>query len=194
MASQAISTPLVFFLLVLPTALSQAQAPPTLSQCSLLFLPLVACAPFVQGTAQAPGQSCCDNLNQLYGQQPQCLCLVLGDTPISAAFPINRTLALQLPSLCSLHFSPSTCSGPTAVAKSPSAQVSLGENDNSTSAADSPSPTATNEMPRGRHTAMGLGLARSDATKATATVSNIHVFLIITLLGAKVVVPSLFVF
>lgn len=93
-------------------ALSQdpISSTPTIAQCAPQLLPLTSCAPFVQGTAQSPTMPCCNNLRQLYNQQPHCLCLLLNDTTLSS-FPINTTLALQLPSLCSLQADSSTCSG-----------------------------------------------------------------------------------
>lgn len=99
----------LFLISLLPVVLSQD---PTLSDCISPLLPLTACAPFVQGTAQAPAQPCCDNLNQLYVTQQECLCLLLNDTSLNT-FPINRTLALQLPDLCRLQADLSVCSGKT---------------------------------------------------------------------------------
>lgn len=90
-----------------PSALSQDA---TVAQCAPRLLPLAPCGSFVQGNAQSPSQPCCDNLKQLYAQQPQCLCLLLNDTTLSS-FPINATLALQLPALCSLQVDISACQG-----------------------------------------------------------------------------------
>ncbi|KAK5811820.1 hypothetical protein PVK06_027193 [Gossypium arboreum] len=108
-------TPILMLLLLvasLPTSLSQDPITPgpTVSDCSPRLVAFMPCAPFVQGNAPRPAQSCCDNLNQLYGLQPGCLCLLLNDTTLSA-FPINRTLALQLPVLCKLQANSSSCSG-----------------------------------------------------------------------------------
>ncbi|KAG4187325.1 hypothetical protein ERO13_A08G094548v2 [Gossypium hirsutum] len=107
-------TPILMLLLLvasLPTSLSQDPITPgpTVSDCSPRLVAFMPCAPFVQGNAPRPAQSCCDNLNQLYGLQPGCLCLLLKDTTLSA-FPINRTLALQLPVLCRLQANSSSCS------------------------------------------------------------------------------------
>lgn len=90
-----------------PSVLSQN---PTIAQCTTQLLPLAACAPFVQGSAMSPAQSCCVNLKLLYSQQPECLCLLLNGTTLSA-FPINTTRALQLPVVCSLQVDISTCPG-----------------------------------------------------------------------------------
>nr|KYP40166.1 hypothetical protein KK1_038500 [Cajanus cajan] len=96
---------LLFLVSNLPIIHSQDQnpsSPTTIAQCTSSLLPLIPCAPFVQGTARSPGPECCGNLKQLYSQEPHCLCLLLNDTNLSS-FPINKTLALQLPPLCNLQ-------------------------------------------------------------------------------------------
>ncbi|XVE64062.1 hypothetical protein DITRI_Ditri07aG0071100 [Diplodiscus trichospermus] len=160
-------TPITFMLLILvatlPVALSQDPITPgpTVADCSLRLVALMPCAPFVQGTAQRPAQSCCDNLNQLYGLQPGCLCLLLNDTTLSA-FPINRTLALQLPVLCNLQVNTSACPGVPSPPGSSNSQVSLGEKNNTSVAASSPMVNpAVPVAPRPSIT--GLGFDRSNA-------------------------------
>jgi len=108
-------TSLVLLLLISlpPTILSQnppIPTDPTVTDCTPRLLPLAPCAPFVQGIAQTPVQPCCDNLNQLYQEQPGCICLLLEDTNLSS-FPINRTLALELPALCNVQINIAACSG-----------------------------------------------------------------------------------
>lgn len=99
------------------TALPQAPSPssssssgPTAGSCQPQLLSLVPCAPFVQGMVQSPTGSCCNNLNQIYRQQPSCICLLLRNSNFNA-LPINGTLALQLPQLCHLRGDASDCSG-----------------------------------------------------------------------------------
>ncbi|XP_042482844.1 non-specific lipid transfer protein GPI-anchored 10 isoform X2 [Macadamia integrifolia] len=89
------------------------------------LLPLAPCAPFVQGFDSSPLQICCDNLHDLYLEQPNCLCLLLNDTALSA-FPINKTLALELPPLCNLQLNYSICPGfvEPPSPRSPESQVS----------------------------------------------------------------------
>ncbi|KAL3529343.1 hypothetical protein ACH5RR_008665 [Cinchona calisaya] len=128
----------------LPNANSQSQAignshaGPSVDECVPHLLPLAPCGSFVQGTSPAPGQTCCDNVRQLYGQELSCLCLMVND-PSMSSFPINRTLALQLPVLCNLQGGLSTCSaGGVAVPfppSSPTSQVSFGRKTNATVAA-----------------------------------------------------------
>ncbi|XVF09621.1 hypothetical protein REPUB_Repub07fG0109700 [Reevesia pubescens] len=159
-------TPIVMLLLLvstLPTALSQdpITPAPTIADCSPRLVALMPCAPFVQGTAQRPAQSCCDNLNQLYSLQPGCLCLLLNATNLSA-FPINRTLALQLPVLCNLQANTSACSG-VPFPPAPDSQVSLGSNNSSIAAS---SPMASPSVPVApRQSITGLGSGRSSAGK-----------------------------
>lgn len=84
---------------------------PTIAQCTPNLLPLVPCAPFVQGLVTSPGQLCCDNLNLLYAQVPHCLCIFQNASSSLTSFPINRTLALQLPVLCTMQVNVSDCPG-----------------------------------------------------------------------------------
>ncbi|KAJ8773089.1 hypothetical protein K2173_028266 [Erythroxylum novogranatense] len=116
-------------LVLLPTASS------TIADCAPRLLPLTPCAPFVQGTSPSPPRSCCDNLKRLYTLYPGCICQLLNNPNLNA-FPINRTLALQLPSLCNLPNAISVCSGvPQASPTSPASQVSLGAHANSSAGA-----------------------------------------------------------
>lgn len=102
---------LILLLLIGPSLNTFSQST-GIEQCSSNLLNLAPCAPFVQGIAPSPVQSCCDNLKQLYIQQPNCLCLLFNETT-SSSFPINinTTLALQLPLLCNLQMSISNCTG-----------------------------------------------------------------------------------
>lgn len=102
---------LLIFLCITSRAQSQnSRSGPTISQCGTGLMPLAPCAPFVQGRTSNPAQSCCVNLRQVYNQQTACLCLLMNQTTLSS-FPINQTLALQLPVQCNLQVDMSTCSG-----------------------------------------------------------------------------------
>ncbi|KAK8283747.1 hypothetical protein V6Z12_D08G115100 [Gossypium hirsutum] len=170
MAALAFTPILMLLLLVasLPSSLSQDPITPgpTVSDCSPRLVALMPCAPFVQGNAPRPAQSCCDNLNQLYGLQPGCLCLLLNDTTL-IAFPINRTLAQQLPVLCKLQANSSSCSGLPSPPGSSGSQVSLGTNHNSSVAASSPMGNP-NVPVAPRPSIMGLGFGRSKAGRLKA--------------------------
>ncbi|KAL7202715.1 hypothetical protein ACSBR1_034229 [Camellia fascicularis] len=160
----AITTSLVLlFLTGLPsTTLSQnlgiLPSSPTVADCTPRLMLLVPCAPFVQGTLPSPAQPCCDNLRQLYNQQPGCLCLLLNDTALSS-FPINTTLALQLPLLCNLQVDFSTCSGVPMPPSTPVSQGPSGTHPNSSIAAA----PMVNVAPRTN--IMGFGFGRSDGTE-----------------------------
>ncbi|KAG9131311.1 hypothetical protein Leryth_006126 [Lithospermum erythrorhizon] len=103
---------LVFLVSFIPNSFSQiaGNSPPvpTVSDCGPLFLPLASCAPFVQGAVPFPVQQCCDNVKQLYQQQPACICLLLNGSTLRS-FPINSTRALELPGFCSLQINIATC-------------------------------------------------------------------------------------
>ncbi|GAV81805.1 LTP_2 domain-containing protein, partial [Cephalotus follicularis] len=160
---------LLFLISHPPNALSQDPITPgpTITDCAARLLPLTPCAPFVQGSVQSPAQMCCDNLKQLYSQQPLCLCLLLNDTTLGS-LPINTTLALHLPLVCNLQVDTSACSGvPVPPPASAGSQVSLGtktnssgENSNATVGVASPVVQVTP-----RPTFMGFGFGRSAAVK-----------------------------
>ncbi|KVI07349.1 Bifunctional inhibitor/plant lipid transfer protein/seed storage helical domain-containing protein, partial [Cynara cardunculus var. scolymus] len=106
---------------------------PTIAECAPRILPLASCAPFVQAISKIPTQLCCDNLRHVNDLQPRCLCLLLNNTALSASFPINTTLAMQLPFICSVRFDIVSCSGATPLpSASPTPLVSLGSTTNST--------------------------------------------------------------
>ncbi|XP_071728572.1 non-specific lipid transfer protein GPI-anchored 10 [Rutidosis leptorrhynchoides] len=132
---------------------------PTIAECGPRILPLAACAPFVQGVSSTPTQSCCDSLNHVNNQQPRCLCLLLNNSVFSSSFPINSTLAMQLPLICSVHFDIASCTGSPLPSISPTPQVSLGSTANST-VASSP---VTTSIPRSG--LIGLGSRRNYAMK-----------------------------
>ncbi|CAO2818093.1 unnamed protein product [Amaranthus hypochondriacus] len=125
-----------------------------MAECGPRLIPLAPCAPFVQGQSPGPTQQCCNNLIQVYNQQRGCLCLFLDGTAL-ASLPINTTLALQLPGICSPQLDPSTCSptGGSASPVSPSSQISFR---NSPSSASAGAPTVA-VAPRPSTVRFGLG-------------------------------------
>ncbi|KAK6148662.1 hypothetical protein DH2020_019574 [Rehmannia glutinosa] len=133
--------------------LSYAIAQNTMAECGPSLLPLAPCAPFVQGMAATPAQSCCDSVDQLYSLKPNCLCVLLNDSTLSSSFPVNRTLALQLPILCNLQIDTSICAGTFLPSHSPPTQVSFGAKPNSSVVAASPTVTAS---PRSSFTGFGF--------------------------------------
>ncbi|WJX29943.1 hypothetical protein P8452_18534 [Trifolium repens] len=175
----------IFFLLIIsypPKILSQdpSSSSPTIAPCTSSLLPLFPCMPFVQGAVRTPASSCCSNLEQIYSQQPHCLCFLFNSTAFTS-FPINRTLALQIPDLCNLQVNSSICLGekihvppPT----SPNSQVSFGTKNNSTVAAS----PAFKVPPR--PSIIGYGLGRSGVINLKAengiiVIINITIFVFI---------------
>ncbi|KAL4316919.1 hypothetical protein S245_053070 [Arachis hypogaea] len=178
---------IIFLLLIShpPTTLSQdpSSSNPTIAQCTSTLLPLIPCAPFVQGTSKSPVQACCGNLRQLYSQEPHCLCLLLNDTTMSS-FPINKTLALQLPALCALQVDISTCPGEQlqvpVPATSPASPMSFRAK-NSSNVAASP---AVLVAPRSSMMGFQFGSSQSTSLKANNRVAAGLVTLSILLLTA----------
>ncbi|PKI43868.1 protein YLS3 [Punica granatum] len=138
-----------FFSTALSQAPSSSTSRPTVTSCQPQLLYLVPCAPFVQGTVQSPAGTCCNNLDRIYRQQPNCICLLLSSSDFNS-LPINSTLALQLPQLCHLQGDAALCSGvpvppitPSERApNSPAAQVLLGGKNESSIAASPASQVA----------------------------------------------------
>lgn len=89
---------------------SNSSSSSDIGECSpqQLLPPLVPCLAFVQGMISSPSEPCCNSIVNLYLQHSKCLCVLLDDT---TTLPINRTLMLQLPLLCSLNSSSSSCPG-----------------------------------------------------------------------------------
>ncbi|XP_068658029.1 non-specific lipid transfer protein GPI-anchored 29-like [Aristolochia californica] len=98
----------VAFTLLVSVPGSHSSDATELADCRPLLLLLAPCVPFVQGSMPAPVRSCCNNLNDLVTQQPECLCLLLNNT---FSLPVNQTQALRLPQLCNLKADPSSCPG-----------------------------------------------------------------------------------
>ncbi|KAI5441774.1 non-specific lipid transfer protein GPI-anchored 10 [Lathyrus oleraceus] len=173
---------LLFIISYPPNTLSQdpTSSSPTIAPCTSNLLPLIPCTPFAQGAVSAPASDCCSNLKQLYGQEPHCICLLLNNTAFTS-FPINKTLAIQIPSLCNLQVNNSVCPGEKTHAPPPSSsssQVSFGTKNNSTVAAS----PAFSVPPR--PSMMGFGFGRSEAINLKAkngiiVIMNITIFMFI---------------
>lgn len=104
------SLPILLLLLFISTP-PPAAALNTVADCGPSLLPLSPCAPFVQGSTPAPVRTCCDSVEKLYKHNVTCLCVLLDNSGPELPLPINTTLALQLPLLCKLNISPTTCPG-----------------------------------------------------------------------------------
>ncbi|XP_010265164.1 PREDICTED: protein YLS3 [Nelumbo nucifera] len=160
--------PILFLILfTLSSVLAQdsgsSTSGPDMAECGSHLLQLAPCAPFVQGSAASPVQSCCANLIGFYNQQPSCFCVLLNDTTMSS-FPVNKTLVLQLPDLCNFQVNFSSCPGFTVPSSPPQSQVSRGTNSsNSSTVADSPTISLP---PRSNNTVSGF--VRNSGTKSKA--------------------------
>ncbi|XP_052179863.1 non-specific lipid transfer protein GPI-anchored 10-like [Diospyros lotus] len=138
----------------------------TLAECETSLLQLASCIPFVQGAVPLPSQPCCGGLKQLYDQQPGCFCLLLLNATVFGPFPINSTLAFQLPPLCGLQPDFSACSGVPPPPPAASNQVSFGTKPNSTAAPGSPAVTMTPSP-----AVVGFGLGHSGGAKLETAAS-----------------------
>ncbi|XP_047947128.1 non-specific lipid transfer protein GPI-anchored 10 [Salvia hispanica] len=123
--------PLPILLLLFISAPPPAAALNTVADCGPSLLPLSPCAPFVQGSTPAPVRTCCDSVEKLYRHNVTCLCVLLDNSGPELPLPINTTLALQLPLLCKLNISPTTCPGVLLPSPSPHTNASVAANPNS---------------------------------------------------------------
>ncbi|XP_042013092.1 non-specific lipid transfer protein GPI-anchored 10-like isoform X2 [Salvia splendens] len=121
----------ILLLLLFISAPSPAAALNTVADCGPSLLPLSPCAPFVQGSTPAPVRKCCDSVEKLYKHNVTCLCVLLDNSGPELPLPINTTLALQLPLLCKLNISPTTCPGVLLPSPSPHTNASVAANPNS---------------------------------------------------------------
>ncbi|XP_048501358.2 non-specific lipid transfer protein GPI-anchored 10 [Beta vulgaris subsp. vulgaris] len=157
--SQITVTSLLFLVSFLTFTQSQitpiTPSPATMAECGPRLIVLAPCAPFVEGQTPGPTEQCCDNLIQVYDQQRSCLCLFLNGTAL-ASLPINTTLALQLPGLCSPQIDPSTCS-PSGGSAPPISPASPDSFRNSPSAAAAAGAPTINVAPRPSTVRFGLG-------------------------------------
>lgn len=100
---------LALLLAASPLPNSGAAPLPGTARCGSRLLLLLPCMAFVEGAAGDPTDACCDNLVNLYRDEPDCLCPLLA---VALAMPpVNRTLALRLPMLCRLNLTDGSCSG-----------------------------------------------------------------------------------
>ncbi|XP_042386137.1 non-specific lipid transfer protein GPI-anchored 10-like [Zingiber officinale] len=107
--SAAVAMFLALLMAASPLLNSGAAPLPGAAKCGGRLLLLLPCMAFVEGNAGDPTDACCDNLVNLYRDDPDCLCPLLA---VALAMPpVNRTLTLQLPVLCRLNLTAGSCSG-----------------------------------------------------------------------------------
>ncbi|CAM0905480.1 unnamed protein product [Alopecurus aequalis] len=71
--------------------------------CSSVMMTLSPCLDFIGSKALEPGFSCCTTLGGIVQTDPRCLCMVLDGSAASFGITINRTRALELPSICKVQ-------------------------------------------------------------------------------------------
>ncbi|XP_042016376.1 non-specific lipid transfer protein GPI-anchored 10-like, partial [Salvia splendens] len=123
--------PILLLLLFISAPPPAAATLNTVADCGPSLLPLSPCAPFVQGSTPAPVRTCCNSVEKLYKHNVTCLCVLLDNSGPELPLPINTTLALQLPFLCKLNISPTTCPGVLLPSPSPHTHASVAANPNS---------------------------------------------------------------
>ncbi|WOK91924.1 protein YLS3 [Canna indica] len=105
-------------LTLLMAVISHADPSPIadMASCGGRLLLLSPCTAFVQGAAPDPTDACCDSIDNLYRDEPRCVCPVLDRT---LSLPVNHSLVLRLPLLCRLNLTDDSCSESPAFASPP---------------------------------------------------------------------------
>ena len=105
--------PAVAAVLLLLLAAAPALGQIATSCTASLITTFTPCLNFVTGSTNgggSPTQQCCGSLAEMVRTGADCACLILtGNVPFS--LPINRTLAISLPKLCSSTSVPLQCRG-----------------------------------------------------------------------------------
>ncbi|XP_062156352.1 non-specific lipid transfer protein GPI-anchored 5-like isoform X1 [Alnus glutinosa] len=78
------------------------------SGCTSVLVRMAPCLNYVTGSSSTPSSSCCSQLASVVQSRPQCLCSALngGGSVAALGVTINQTLALALPSACSVQTPP----------------------------------------------------------------------------------------
>ncbi|KAH0464287.1 hypothetical protein IEQ34_007073 [Dendrobium chrysotoxum] len=91
----------IFFFMSSLFAVTTAQSS---SSCQSALLSLSPCLNFITGKDTTPSSSCCTQLGSVVKSEPQCLCLLLnGDAASGLGISINKTQALELPTVCKVQ-------------------------------------------------------------------------------------------
>ncbi|XP_028555477.1 non-specific lipid transfer protein GPI-anchored 2-like isoform X2 [Dendrobium catenatum] len=91
----------IFFFMSSLFAVTTAQSS---SSCQSALLSLSPCLNFISGKATTPSSSCCTQLSSVVNSEPQCLCALLsGDVGSGLGISINKTQALELPTVCKVQ-------------------------------------------------------------------------------------------
>ncbi|KAL5561708.1 hypothetical protein UlMin_031455 [Ulmus minor] len=113
MAPNALQISIVLFLVTTFFHGTRAQV-----SCTRVLISLSPCLNYVTGNSTAPSSSCCSQLANVVGSQPQCLCSVLNGGASSLGVTINQTQAMSLPSACNVKTPPvsqcNSANGPSA--------------------------------------------------------------------------------
>lgn len=81
--------------------------------CSDALTSLFPCLGYLTGGSSSPTSNCCNQFFTVVQSSPECLCMVVNSKENSfSGFSFNRTLALNLPTVCNVQTpSPSHCKG-----------------------------------------------------------------------------------
>ncbi|XP_042403967.1 non-specific lipid transfer protein GPI-anchored 13-like [Zingiber officinale] len=118
MAPLSLSSNYKYWMLVVVLLLGVVEPPPARSdfasdreECSSQLPAVQTCLQYVQGKAAAPTPNCCSGLKQVVAANSiKCLCMIVRDrNEPQLGLTINASLALGLPSKCSVQSNVSDC-------------------------------------------------------------------------------------
>ncbi|XP_073276837.1 non-specific lipid transfer protein GPI-anchored 15-like [Primulina huaijiensis] len=90
------------------------------NDCTSVIISMSPCLNFISGNSSTPSVSCCSQLRNVVGSQPQCLCQVLNGGESNMGLNINQTQALALPKACSVQTPPVSKCNAASPSDSPS--------------------------------------------------------------------------
>ncbi|KAH7666218.1 Bifunctional inhibitor/lipid-transfer protein/seed storage 2S albumin protein [Dioscorea alata] len=121
----------IVLIAIFVAVLSTGSSAQSLSSCLPDLTTLQPCLSYITGNESSPSNSCCSPLALVVKSEVQCLCLLVNANTTSFG-NINRTRALDLPSICNIQTpSLSICNSTEAPSPSPSSS-------------NAPSPTSSN--------------------------------------------------
>ncbi|XP_073046950.1 non-specific lipid transfer protein GPI-anchored 5-like [Primulina eburnea] len=98
------------------------------NDCTSVIISMSPCLNFISGNSSTPSVSCCSQLRNVVGSEPQCLCQVLNGGGSNLGLNINQTQALALPKACNVQTPPVSKCNAASPSDSPSTPNSPSKN------------------------------------------------------------------
>ncbi|XP_068634208.1 non-specific lipid transfer protein GPI-anchored 5-like [Aristolochia californica] len=143
------------------------------SSCTTALVSLSPCLNYITGNSSSPSSSCCSQLANVVGAQPQCLCNILSGGGSSLGINVNQTQALALPGACKVQTPPvSRCNSGGTPTGSPASETPGSSSSPSTPSVPSVPSGGTKNVPT-------TGVNSSDAYSTKLSLSSLFSLLFI---------------